>query len=107
MIEELSAHDAAERLRRDHPPLLVDVREDDERRAASIEGSVHIPMGQVPGRLDELPRDRDLLIHCHHGARSMQVAQFLAAHGYDRLANLEGGIDEWSRHVDPEVPRYP
>ncbi len=106
MIEELGPREVAARLRADDPPLLVDVRTPEERATANIPGSVHLPMDEVPSRLDELPRDRDLVLACHHGARSMQVAHFLSQHGYDRLANLDGGIDEWSRQVDPGVPTY-
>ena len=105
MIDRLTPSQLHDRLRGDDPPLLVDVREDWERDLASLPGSVAVPMGQVPARVDELPRDRDIALFCHHGSRSMQVALWLEAQGYDRLANLEGGIDGWSVH-DPEVPRY-
>lgn len=106
MIDNLTPRQAAERLRGDDPPLLVDVREDWERDLASLPGAVHLPMGELPARLGELPRDREIVLLCHHGARSLQVAQWLSWQGYDRLANLDGGIDEWSRQVDPETPRY-
>lgn len=105
MIEHLEPRQAAERLQGDDC-VVVDVREDWERGVAAIPGSRHIPMGEVPGRLDELPADRDIILYCHHGARSLSVARWLERQGYDRLSNLEGGIDEWSRQVDPEIPRY-
>ena len=63
-----------------------------------------VPMQQVPGRLDEIPRDQPVVVVCHHGMRSLQVAHFLAAQGYADVANLTGGIDAWSRSVDPTVP---
>lgn len=85
--------------------VLLDVREPFEVATAAVEGAVHIPMGSVPARLDEVPRDRRILCLCHHGARSAQVAAFLAAQGFD-VANVAGGIDRWSTDVDPEVPRY-
>ena len=106
MIDNLDPRQAAERLEGDDPPLLVDVREHWERKIASIPGSLHLPMGEMPARVGELPRDRELILLCHHGARSQQVGQWLEQLGYDRLANLDGGIDEWSRHLDPEIPRY-
>jgi len=86
--------------------LLLDVREDDERSAASISPSVHIPMGDVPGRLADLPRDRTIVVYCHHGSRSEMVAAYLEGEGFPDVANLAGGIDRWSVEVDRAVPRY-
>jgi sulfur-carrier protein adenylyltransferase/sulfurtransferase len=86
--------------------LLLDVREDDERETAAIQPSVHIPMGQIAQRAGELPADRRIVVYCHMGGRSNMVAAFLANHGHPDVANLSGGIDAWSRTVDPDVPRY-
>lgn len=103
----LSPREVAVLLDRDDPPLFVDVREPWERAIAALPDSLHLPMAEVPGRLAELPRDRDIVLYCHHGARSMQVGMWLRRQGYDRLANLDGGIDAWSQFEDPEIPRYP
>ncbi|MPZ87078.1 MAG: sulfurtransferase [Nitriliruptorales bacterium] len=103
----LSPREAAVLLDRDDPPLLVDVREPWERTIAALPNSLHVPMAEVPARVDELPRDRDIVLYCHHGARSMQVGMWLQQQSYDRLANLDGGIDGWSQLEDPEIPRYP
>ena len=86
--------------------VLLDVREEDERAAASITPSLHIPMNSVPDRLDELPRDRRLVVYCHHGSRSYAVAGYLEAEGFMEVTNLTGGIDDWARLVDTSVPRY-
>ncbi|MCI4347540.1 MAG: hypothetical protein L3J97_02835 [Thermoplasmata archaeon] len=86
--------------------VLLDVREDDEREAARIEPSTHIPMSSVPDHLDDLPKDRRIVVYCHHGNRSFAVAGYLESEGFADVANLTGGIDEWSRIVDPAVPRY-
>lgn len=86
--------------------VLLDVREDDERAAASILPSLHIPMNSVPDRLDEIPRDKRLVVYCHHGGRSYAVAGYLETEGFKEVTNLTGGIDEWSRVVDSAVPRY-
>lgn len=67
---------------------------------------MHIPMNDVPGRWSELPRDMALVVYCHHGARSEMVAGFLESQGFSQVINLRGGIDAWSVHVDPSVPRY-
>ncbi len=85
--------------------VLLDVREPFEVAVARIDGALHIPMGEVTSRLDEIPRDAAVLCLCHHGGRSAQVAGYLAGHGFD-VANVSGGIDHWSTSHDPTVPRY-
>jgi rhodanese-related sulfurtransferase len=86
--------------------LLLDVREDNEFAYARIDGSLHIPLGQIPGRLNELDAGRDIVAICHHGVRSQQACQFLQQAGFERLYNLKGGIDAWSVSCDPTVRRY-
>ncbi len=86
--------------------FLLDVREDDERETARIEPSLHIPMRSVPERLAEIPKDRTVVVYCHMGGRSEMIVGFLSSRGYSNVANLEGGIDAWSRTVDPSIPRY-
>jgi rhodanese-related sulfurtransferase len=107
VIEELAPQELARRLKsRPGEMVLLDVREALEREQASLEPSVHIPMQEVPWRLEELPKDRTIVVFCHTGGRSALVAGFLDQQGYGRVANLRGGIDAWSREVDPSVPRY-
>jgi rhodanese-related sulfurtransferase len=88
------------------PPLVLDVREDWEREAARLPGTVDIPMMEVPQRLAELPRDREIVVMCHGGVRSLKVAHFLAQHGFSQLANLSGGIHAWACEVDPSIGTY-
>jgi rhodanese-related sulfurtransferase len=87
-------------------PLLLDVREPWEYQTARIEGSKLVPMGEVAARLDELDQDREVVAICHHGGRSMQVAMYLEKNGFPKVHNLAGGVDAWSRNVDPSVPLY-
>jgi rhodanese-related sulfurtransferase len=87
-------------------PLLLDVREPWEFDTARIEGARLIPMRELPARLGELDRGREVVAICHHGARSQQVAMFLEKNGFARVHNLQGGVDGWSRSVDPSVPLY-
>ncbi len=95
------------RLLADSPrPLLLDVREPWELSLASLPEVVNIPMAQIPDRLDELVSDREIVVICHHGSRSLLVAAFLKQNGFDAVINLTGGIDAWSREVDPAVPIY-
>ncbi len=86
--------------------VLLDVREDDEVNYASIDGYIHIPMNFIPLRHNELPDDKPIVIYCHHGVRSMNVAMFLARAGFEQLYNVTGGIDEWSKQIDPTIPKY-
>ncbi|MFN8627425.1 MAG: rhodanese-like domain-containing protein [Candidatus Binatia bacterium] len=86
--------------------LLLDVREPEEVVCARLAGSVHIPMGEIPGRLHELDPDADIVVYCHHGVRSANVVAFLLHRDFVSVANLAGGIDRWSETVDPSLPRY-
>jgi rhodanese-related sulfurtransferase len=87
-------------------PRLLDVREPWEWQLARIEGAANMPMGEIPGRIHELDSAHPTVVICHHGVRSLQVVAFLQRHGFDNLHNLQGGIDAWSRQVDPSVPLY-
>ena len=102
---EISAAEAKAKFEKGEA-VLLDVREGFERDRASIEGSVWIPMREIPPRAAELPPDHDIIVFCHHGSRSAQVAMYLLRNGYSRVRNLAGGIDAWSTLVDPSVPRY-
>ena len=92
------------------PALLLDVREDWEIQTASVKPDgfelLHIPMGQLLQRLSELDPQRPLGCLCHHGGRSMQVAHYLANNGFQRVANIAGGINAWSMQLDASIPRY-
>lgn len=85
---------------------LIDVREEDEREICLIEGARHIPMQEIPAQFDLLPRDRHLLIHCHHGSRSLQVTRFLRAKGFLAVSNVAGGIEAWTEQIDSSLRRY-
>ena len=85
---------------------LIDVREPFERELCAIAGSRHIPMGQIPAHALDLPRDRHLLIYCHHGGRSLRVTQFLREKGFSQVTNIAGGIDAWAEQIEPDMKRY-
>jgi rhodanese-related sulfurtransferase len=107
MVREIEPTEAARRLRAgSEPVVLLDVREPFEREMAVIEPSIHIPMGEIPERFEEIPRDREVIVYCHMGTRSMMVAGFLEGRGFKSVGNLVGGIDAWSVDVDPSVQRY-
>lgn len=88
-------------------PVLLDVREPWEFEAARIEGSVLMPMGDVPGRaFQELDPEAHIVTICHHGVRSLNVAVWLRNQGFEKVQSLSGGINAWSGEVDAAVPRY-
>ncbi len=88
--------------------LLLDCRTTDEYAVAHIDGSRLIPMQELPARLAELEswRDKPIVVHCHHGMRSLKVAQWLREQGFSFAQSMTGGIDAWSTEIDPAVPRY-
>ena len=91
-------------------PVLLDVREPWEVQTACVSEDgfklLTIPMREVPARLAELDPDQPVACLCHHGMRSLQVANVLVQSGFTEVVNLQGGIDAWSHEVDPSVPRY-
>jgi rhodanese-related sulfurtransferase len=87
-------------------PVLLDVREPWEFQTAHIEGARLVPMNEIAARVNELDPDADLVVVCHLGGRSMQVAMFLEKQGFARVHNLAGGVDAWAKTVDPAVPVY-
>ena len=86
--------------------FLLDVREVNEFQIGRIPGSTLIPLGEVPRRLSEIPRDKEIIVQCKMGARSAKAAAFLREQGFTRVKNLTGGILAWSDKVDPSVPKY-
>ena len=87
-------------------PLVLDVREPWEHEICNIPDSKLLPMQEIPARLQELPADTDIVVVCHHGMRSLQVAQFLKQSGLARVFNLSGGIAAWAAQVDPDMSQY-
>lgn len=92
-------------------PMVLDVREKWECQVASVAPSEQfellcIPMGEITSRLNELDPDRPIACLCHHGARSMSVAAYLAREGFESVANITGGIAAWAMERDPSVPQY-
>ena len=88
------------------PPVLLDVREPWEFQICSLRDSLHVPMNTVPQRKQELDPAADTVVICHHGSRSLQVGMFLERAGFTRIFNLDGGLDAWTRAVDPAMPAY-
>ena len=106
MVNEITPSELKARREAGTGPLVVDVREKWELEVAHIPDVLHIPMGEIPGRVGELDAGREIVVMCRSGGRSMQVAQFLDRSGFKNVANLTGGILAWSRDVDPSVRAY-
>ena len=106
-MQQMTVRDLKTRL--DQPgekPLILDVRENWETKLCALPGSTLIPMGQIPGRVAELAPEREIVVVCHHGVRSMHAAYFLANQGFKKLYNLQGGVDAWAREIDPAMHKY-
>jgi rhodanese-related sulfurtransferase len=103
---EIFPRELKEKLDAGLPIVLLDVREPEEIRIAEFPRALHIPMGDVPARISELDPEAEIVVICHHGIRSAQVAGYLMSLGFEKVLNLQGGIDAWSAAVDPAVPRY-
>jgi rhodanese-related sulfurtransferase len=88
--------------------VLLDCRETSEFEEARIAGARLLPMSEIAQRVEELAdqRDRHIVVHCHHGGRSLRVARWLRSAGFPHAQSMAGGIDQWSLTVDSSVPRY-
>jgi rhodanese-related sulfurtransferase len=102
----ISPAELKERMEREEPVQVVDVREPSEHEIARIEGARLLPLSRFPEWADQLDPEATIVFMCHHGIRSAQVCAYLARQGFRHLYNLAGGIDAWSWEVDRNVPRY-
>ena len=105
---EIDARDLAEALESETKSdyQLVDVREPYEWAICRIDGSILLPLGQLPARLGELDGHREIITVCHHGVRSLVALEILRAAGFSKVRSLRGGVDAWSREVDPSMAAY-
>jgi rhodanese-related sulfurtransferase len=107
-MKSVSATELAGLLMLAEAPKLLDVREPEEFEIAALPGARLIPLGQIPARIEQIAdwKNEPVVVYCHHGIRSMHAINFLTQAGFTNLSNLSGGIDAWSREVDPKIPRY-
>ena len=98
---ELAAH-----MQAGHTPTLLDVRESWEWSVCRVPGAILIPMGELPARVQELNKQAETVVICHHGVRSFHAARYLETLGFDNVVNLSGGVAAWADEVDPAMPRY-
>ncbi len=105
-VIQISAKQLQEKITKETSLTLLDVREANEFKFAHIEGSLHIPLSQIPFRLQDIDITKDCVVICHHGMRSQQAATFMLKAGLSNIYNLSGGIDAWSVDCDSTVSRY-
>lgn len=108
MVRQILPHDVKARLDAGEPVYLLDVRQPEEYALAHLPGSHLFPLGELPYRASEVepPEGATVVVYCHHGVRSLSGAAILQQFGFSNVASMAGGIDAWSVHVDPSVPRY-
>lgn len=109
MALEITPAEAKRTLVENSKATLLDVREPSEYAIAHVEGSLLLPMQNVPAelqKLEALADEGELLVLCHHGVRSLQVAAWLQSHGITNAVSISGGIERWSSEIDPTIPRY-
>jgi adenylyltransferase/sulfurtransferase len=104
-IPQLSVQELKRRIDAGEDLYILDVREPYEVQIAQIGGKL-IPQNEVPSRLAEIPREREIIVHCRSGVRSQRIAEFLQQAGYRRVANLAGGILAWADQIDPTMQKY-
>jgi sulfur-carrier protein adenylyltransferase/sulfurtransferase len=103
---EIGAVELRDEWRRNPDLLVLDVRDRHEHEIVHLEGAVLVPLSELPDRLGELDGHKEIVTHCHHGARSLKALEILRAAGFSKVRSLRGGIDAWAVNVDPSLPRY-
>ena len=105
-MQQMTVQELSNRIKAGTVPIIIDVREPYEYQHAHIEGAVLKPLGGIYQWARELDKEQEYVLQCHTGSRSFQAAYMLERMGFKRVANLIGGIEEWSLQIDPTVPRY-
>ena len=106
---EVNPEEVRQRLSAGEKLFLIDVREPNEFQQARLDHAELVPMRTVPASLQQLEAKADegaLIVFCHHGVRSLQVVNWLREQGVSACQSMAGGIDRWSREIDPSIPRY-
>ncbi len=105
-MRQLRPAELAQYLAAGHAPVLLDVREPWEAGICRVPGSTLIPMRDLPARVNELNKEAETVVICHHGVRSYHAARYLESLGFGDVINLSGGVAAWADEVDPAMPRY-
>ena len=105
-LPQCTVHELQTMMQGARSPFLLDVREVDEWETCKLAGATLVPLAQLVTRSGEVPKDRPLVVYCHHGGRSARAVQWLLQQGFTQAVNLAGGIEAWAVHIDPQMPRY-
>jgi sulfur-carrier protein adenylyltransferase/sulfurtransferase len=105
-VPEVTPEELEKELASENPPILIDVRESEEREISVLPGDMHIPMSDIPERLIHLDSEADIVIYCRTGSRSAHVVAYMQARGFKHVRNLATGINGWAATVDPSLPQY-
>ena len=105
-MKEISAFTLNERIKLNERPTVIDVREQDELDIVCMDGAYHIPMGEIPIRMNELNKEDELIIMCKSGGRSARVCEYLEQEGFSNIVNLSGGILSWAQNIDRSLKTY-
>jgi len=106
LVRDIDSRTLKQRLEKQDPLLLLDVREPHEERICRLPGSILVPLGELQGRVEEIEPEREIVVYCHVGVRSRAAALFLMRRGFPRVWNLAGGITAWAEEVDPAMQTY-
>lgn len=103
MVKEISVSELHAKFKDKHDFMLLDVRTLNEVMVSKIEGSMHIPMNEIPNRLGDLDIEKEIIVQCKSGKRSAKVCEYLMLNNFKNVKNLEGGIIAWSKEIDPSI----
>ena len=106
MNKTISAIDAKKLREKNPSAIFLDVREKSELTICKINHSIHFPLSLISENFNLLPKNIPIIVYCHHGIRSMKAVNFLLKNGFDKVFNLDGGINAWSIQIDPSIPKY-
>lgn len=105
-LPEITPQELKQRLDENQAVFLLDVREQSEYDFVHLEGARLVPLNTLPQHLDSIPSDKEIVVYCHHGQRSLYATAYLQQNGYDDVKNLTGGIDRWAVEIDSTLRRY-
>ena len=106
MFKEIDVIELNEKFKSKQEFLLLDVRKDQEVMVSKINNSIHIPMNEIPSRLNEIDKNKEIIVQCKSGKRSAKVCEFLMQNGYSNVKNLAGGILAWAKYIDNSIIVY-